>query len=171
MKRKIALLALPLVLFALVWSVKWRIDHPTPPTPTQEDLKIRALLMDYSKVVSFTYFPPNLIGSVIYDADIHQDEMKPFIDCFCVLPKAPKTHQVGVGEFGFAFHFDNGQKKNEISAIVRIKTDKIGEEFYVQSPTGPINRNIHPATAKLWIALLFSNPRIGSELRARGIRP
>jgi hypothetical protein len=41
MKRRIAWLALPLLLAALVFGVKWRVDHPTP---TQEDLKIRALL-------------------------------------------------------------------------------------------------------------------------------
>ena len=81
MNRRLVWLALPILLLALVWGVKWRTEHPTP---TKEDVAVRALLMKSSRVevVLVPYIPPLRFSGnpAPYRANLSKKDLKEFSD-------------------------------------------------------------------------------------------
>ncbi len=180
MKRKIAWLALPLVLFTLVWGVKWRVEHPTP---TKEDFELRALMRIPSKIDPTTVeYHPSKPESFKNDPIVlSKEEIKQFVDSFYISPKSSKLNQLNNGSVGtitVIFQFDKSKNSKVIGLYVSIGIeDKKGLVMFAHPdgkggikydyPDSSAARNLHPVTVKHWLELLRNHPQIGAERSAR----
>lgn len=158
MKRKIGWLAVPLVLLALVLGVKWRIEHPTP---TQEDLKMRALLATYSSMEVACSSSNSGVGFV--DTQLTRQELQPFIECFYLSRQQPQKRLSRMNLYsGVTLRFAPPDSMRTGSWIYIYLDAHQGTNF-ISDPA----RSLHPLTIKRWKELLLANPRVGPELRAR----
>lgn len=177
-------MALPLVMCALMWGVKWRAANPVP---TKEDLEVRAM-MSQADYVDFDYslYHYNKADTSGGSTMLSEKELTEFISCFHVLPYR-------VGELGVPinsnqavqifFRFIKTKKNVNIyldvplragSVTVREPMGKVKTKLHPSAgsiilgdSTGMRDYKLHPATTKRWIELLLAHPRIGPELRAR----
>jgi hypothetical protein len=165
MKRKFAWLMLPVMLCALVWGIKWRIDHPKP---TKLDSELRAL-MSKSPAMEFTYDHGR---DKTYRVWLSQNEIAPFADSFMLSP-TPIGSSYVAGKNGLINIYFFRKKPSERGSYI------LNVVIYVDERTGFIypfpldgevqykSDSVHPATTKRWLELLLNHPRIGPELRAR----
>lgn len=166
MKRKLAYFALPLILAALIFAVKWRAEHPTP---TKEDLVIRALILQSSNIVvshipnkpQRRYIPLKLKLTV--------PEMKSLCDWFYLSPpsKNPAVQTGKRGMIQILCWLAKPREDGVVGVFVNIGVDKREGRAILGHPRRIDERTLHPVTVKHWLELLQSNPRIGPELRAR----
>ncbi|BCM88653.1 hypothetical protein IAD21_00494 [Abditibacteriota bacterium] len=174
MKRRVAGLALPLVLFALVWGAKWHVDHPTP---TKEDLEMRAFFSTASrvKINYFTGNPKTLYESSqpIYSTNLPGKESAGLSDCFYLSPNQEPGHWA-VGRNGtLLIRYSIKRKTSRGFRFVTISLDLEKCRGTVidgssDDPTAELKDvELHPITARRWVELFLANPRIGPELKAR----
>ena len=164
MKRKLVWLTLPIMLCALVWGVKWRADHPT--TPTELDLKARALMLESSSIeIGHDLSTPLKLRA----NRISKAEMKPFIDSLFLIAQPPSISPV-MGPNG-AIRIDctkfYREKKAVLGVLTTISVDNGRTKVMVGDMNSSYQYQLHPYTAKRWMELLLNHPRIGPELRAR----
>ena len=169
MKRPLLLLALPLILAAITFGVKWRADNPTP---TKEDLEIRAL-MSKLPTAEFFHTPPRKSALQMYHVRLSKRELKPFIDCVFMSShsfKASKGMSSKYGTVGMYIPIVESEKHKLKWALINISLDnRMGQIItgHTKHTNAPMETNLHPTTTKRWLELLLANPRIGPELRAR----
>lgn len=164
MKPKLAWLTLPLALCALVWGVKWRVDHPTP---TQTDLEIRALMSQSSKVEVFYSGRKKPMQRFSW---LSPQEMEPFVNCFYLSPRTSKTSSLTMGANGIVSVFyilAKPRKDGVVGVIVTISLDKRDGKVVIGHPDNNGGLDLHPVTATRWSELLFSHLRIGPELESQ----
>lgn len=156
MKRRPLLLAVPLMLLALVLGVKWRADHPTP---TKEDLRIRAL-MSKSYAVKVTFFDN------VNDIFISKQDTKDFVDFFYISPDQNSTIYISGSLAILDFYIKNPKSSDIADVSATIDTVSYIGTMGVRS-SGESAYTIHSLTAKRWKELLLAHPRTGPELRKR----
>lgn len=168
--KRFAWLALPLLLCALVWGVKWRADHPTP---TKLDLEVRALMLKSVEVEFSRYSHAFIVKNwENYHILLSKEEMKPFIDCFHLTQKPNITNEntrSRNGSVSFACPSNEPQKFGIYTVTATIIVDEREGRVELSKPTsdGRSTHNLHPITVKRWLELLFAHPKIGPELRRR----
>lgn len=166
MKRKIVWLALPLILGALMLGAKWRAEHPTP---TKEDLEIRALIAN-PRIAYISYdssFTPTS-APINYRSSVFNYELTSLTDYFYLLPKSPSGQipTFGSETLHLTWYFSN-PKKDAVKRIYISLFDKTRGQCVISNSRRRLEYTLHPVTVKRWIELLLANPRIGPELRAR----
>ncbi len=170
MKRKLAWLAVPLLLAAGIFGVKWRAEHPMP---TKEDLAIRAVLLK-SRSIYFSH--GGLPGAGEFDSiwsDLNQSEAKLFIECLYLLPKSKQNNNSLLGGIKgnilirWSIPEKNPNKTQEVTTLFRVAENDGLCLAYGSNGFKPYFHQLHPVTVKIWMELLLANPRIGPELRAR----
>lgn len=157
MKRKLAYLAVPLLLAALMLGVRWRAQHPAP---TQEDLQMRALLATYPSMEALYVSGNAGVGAV--QIQLTKQELRPFIECFYLSRQQHRkpSRMSAYGGVNLRFDAPGGARSG---AWISISVDaRRGAEFLSDPP-----RDLHPVTIQRWNELLLANPRVGAELRAR----
>lgn len=161
MKRKIAWLALPLVLFALIFGVIWRRNHPTP---TKEDLEIRALIVRTPLVLISPYSQNGVFNK--YEHILSITESMPFADSFYISQSPIKR---GARETLFVeFILLDSRPTTLEDVLVRLNVNQgEGTVVFISNMGDQTERNLHPVTFKRWMELLLTNPQIGPELRKR----
>ncbi|HEX8463026.1 MAG TPA: hypothetical protein VF627_00280 [Abditibacterium sp.] len=176
MKRKLAWLVLPFLLAALIFGVKWRVDHPSP---TKEDLELRAWLSTASTVTIHHLPGATLQGnkyiykgkSKSYVLTPSEAQLESLVDAFYLLPEPFKDGPMTVGGKGHiivGFSLLKPGADGVSSAGMSINLDGLfGQYIIVHHEDINVKRRLHPATVKRWVAILLSNPNIGTELRAR----
>ncbi|BCM88371.1 hypothetical protein IAD21_00202 [Abditibacteriota bacterium] len=172
MNRRIALLALalPLVLGALTFGVKWHWDHP-PVTP--EDLKVRALLSSTSAISIVHRLPNGRTFPRTYYAKVRRQamELQPFIDALYLSAQPTLTRGVSNGRHGLlmidCLHPIPPPKDGILGLVVWISPDGHDGQILVSASKGSRTYNLHPLTTKRWLELLSSIPRVGPELQKR----
>lgn len=166
MKRKIAWLALPLILFALIWGVKWRADNSSP---TELDLKIRVMMLASSKItVSHRTFLKS--SRNIKCGTLSKQEFKPLINCFHFLHPSLQKRRIDTGTNGIITincQLTQPRKDGVKSLDIQLNSDSRLCNVLVFNPKNIQIYDFRPTTTKHWIALLLANPRIGPELRKR----
>ncbi len=165
MKRLFAWLALPLVLGALMLGAKWRADHPTP---TKEDLELRALILQSSSIE--VLHKPHYYQKIRpYKSILSTQELKPLSDSFFVLSKETKLKELEAGLRGATIVFcrlAKPRKDGVIGVSVVMSVDnKRGVANIVSDHLTEFD--LHPVTIKRWIEILLADPRVGPEFRVR----
>ena len=165
--KRIAYLALPLLLCVLVWGVKWRADHPTP---TKLDLELRALMLKSPKV-EFAYYPRIWTQSHReYYSEISKEELKQFADCFYLSGQPIITKRMvyekpeGINVYSYTKNV-KGYDVENVTININIKTRQ--GKVVVGDPNDQLEHSLHPVTTKRWLNLLLTHPKIGPELRRR----
>ncbi len=160
MKRIISWPALPLVLGALIFAVKWRVEHPTA---TKEDLEVRALLAQSGGFeVSHVIWAGKRLNE--FKRKLSKSEFQPFINCFYLSPRTYGPSSMAMGKQGII----TIARDDRVATIVAsINLDKRVGELLITRSARTKMRSIHGITTKRWMELLMANPRIGPELRAR----
>ena len=160
MKPHLALVALPLVLAALALGVKWRADHPTP---TKEDLRIRALLAQPGGMeVSHATWDGKKLHE--FKLKFSEKEFQAFVNCFYLSPQRYNSNPIAMSKNGI---ITIARDDRTATIVASLSLDKWIGELLISRPGKSKTRNIHPVTVKRWIELLIAHPRIGPELRAR----
>jgi hypothetical protein len=163
MKRRLLWLALPLVLLALVLGVKWRAEHPTP---TKEDLEIRAVMAQASKVVVTQWLVNE--SQTRFCGTISSKELAPFADAFYTLPYQSLKSNFATGASGILnveFQFDYPRTDYITSIDVSINAGSTSSYIYIHHLVKDRLFDIHPVMTKRWMELLLEHPQIGAALR------
>lgn len=164
MKRKLATLALPLLLAALMLGVKWRAEHPTP---TKEDLEVRALL----KKPPPTKVSYRLWSSRYRSKMVSKQEFTKLMDNLYLSPQQrtvpTSTRSDEVVHFICYYQAPRNSKDAVSSVSIEMNITKLWGWMYVYRTQRESGYRLHPVTVKRWIELLKANPRLGPELRAR----
>ena len=167
MKRKIAWLALPLVLAALMLGVKWRAEHPPV---TKEDLAIRALMSQCS-TVTVEEGLPNESRLEPYGT-LSKVEIKHFIDSLHSIPQqsTPQNWPTGANGIIYVKFLFKQAREDSVTSIDVSLNFGASLCFIVILHPGRGNEftqcRVHPVTVKRWMELLMSNPDISSFIRS-----
>ncbi len=164
MKRKIAWLALPLVLGVLAFAAKWRAEHPTP---TKEDLEVRALMREASQVEVADVITTTQTKSLGF---LSRDEISSLADnVYCLHANSSILwgSDTIVIKFLYRTPTINGTRRIEVTTGIDGGISRLDVLSSPQTAIGSIAWELHPATVKSWFGILKANPRIGPELRAR----
>lgn len=156
-------MALPFVLGALMFGVKWRAEHPTP---TKEDLEIRVLMRKSSQVTA----SHNLSSSYYASVPLSKTEFSALVSNFFLSPnqnvnlKSWSSNQV----VHFEVDYPQPKSKSAVSEVsIEINVQTLWGWMNVHRKNAREGYKLHPVTVKRWIELLLNHPRIGPELRAR----
>ncbi len=164
--KRIAYLALPLLLCALVWGVKWRADHPTP---TKLDLEVRALMLKASQVeVGLTRHRINP-NSRSLKAALSKEEARALVESFNLSPQPNQLSDSSSGIKGrLVIEFHSPEKKS-VAGSVKVQADIDEREgtAFIRTGNGHRIYALHVVTNRRWKQLLLNHPRIGPELRRR----
>ncbi len=169
MKRKIAWLALPLVLFGLVSDVDAQAKRPVP---TKGDLEARILMLR-TATTDTSYYPRYRGTPVTIDiSKLSKEESKKLIQCFHISPNRQNMWAITSDINGsIVVYFHDGGKDKETprdKLAVSIHLGVSGREGVAVFHRYKYSEHtLDPATVKRWKELLLANPRIGPELRKR----
>ena len=138
-------------------GVKWRAEHPTP---TKQDLAVRALMSKCSKA-QFGYARNGDDAGVI----LFKEELEPFIDSFYLLPQSTNPGDAGgITNRKFLFWFvpstPNAIGASGISVSINGDVNQ-----GVATVKDDVEHKLHPITARRWRDLMLAHPLIGSQLR------
>ena len=169
MRRKIGWLALPLVLGALMFAAKPRVEHQTL---TKEDAQVRQL-MSQASAVTFSY---GRRGQEGMNQTLSKSEFAPLVENFYTTPYDPNRPSIcdpqnGVVALQFSLPPHKAyprRKKDENNVMIKMAVAEGDGQVSVSYPGAiPNGGNFNSFTVKRWMNLLLANPRIGPELRKR----
>jgi len=162
MKKKLFLIFLPVVLFAVLWSIQWRRSHPPA---TAEDLNIESLLRQADKMDVNAQVAAHETIFQVQIAEFHKDDFYPLTRYF----------RLGHGAADFDntklpcliwFRFFKG--KQELVAVSNANFSGYTLlEYSVSSPKSKPKR-LHRATAQRFYQFVLSHPKLIQEIESAG---